>query len=83
MKKVRFDENEMLVVAMLDENDRVTTLNRMKAVLPVIRGDEDLSALVISTIEKMKQISDQEYQKLDLETYKLELAEEDEEEDVH
>ncbi len=83
MKKVRFDENEMLVVAMLDENDRGTTLNRMKAVLPVIRGDEDLSALVISTIEKMKQISDQEYHELDLETYKLELAEEDEEEDVH
>ena len=55
-------------------------LNRTPAgILPEVKEDPDMKAIVISAAEKLKRISDEEFSSLDLEAYREELKDEDEE----
>ena len=47
----------------------------MEAVVPYVREDADLSAVVVSTVEKLKQISDEDFMRLDFEFYRYEDVE--------
>ena len=77
MMKVTFEENEYLVLAMFDSGNRQTTLERITEILPHVEDDEEVYALSIGTIEKLKRISDMEYHKLDLEPYKQDVEDEE------
>lgn len=77
MRKERFEENELLVLAMFDSGNRKETLERIEEILPHVEDDEEVYPLVIQTIEKLKRITDVDYHRLELEAYKQEPEEEE------
>jgi len=79
MRKIIFDDDEMRVISMFDTSSRDAALAAVEAVVPLTREDAELSAVVISAAEKLKQIPDAEFASLDFETYRLEAEEEEEE----
>lgn len=81
MKKIRFDEEELLAIAVFEPDTRTNTAARMEDVLPELEGDEEMRALLISALEKLKRITDRDFSKLPLEDYREELALADEEEE--
>ena len=81
MKKIAFDEEELLVLAILEPDTRRNTIRQLEAVLPEVKEDPDMKAIVISAAEKLKRISDEAFAGLDLDSYRKELEEEDENED--
>ncbi|MCI6767116.1 MAG: transposon-transfer assisting family protein [Lachnospiraceae bacterium] len=78
MRKIIFEDDEMRVISMFDTSNREAALTAVGAVIPLTREDTELSAVVVSTVEKLKQISDADFMKLDFEGYRLE-GEEDKE----
>ena len=79
MRKIAFDEEELLVLAILEPDNRRNTVRQLEMILPEIKEDPDMEAIVVSAAEKLKRISDEACAGLDLETYREELKEEDEE----
>ncbi|MBQ4304410.1 MAG: hypothetical protein IKG67_14090 [Parasporobacterium sp.] len=79
MRKIAFDEEELLVLAILEPDNRRNTVRQLEMILPEIKEDPDMEAIVVSAAEKLKRISDEAFAGLDLETYREELKEEDEE----
>lgn len=74
--RVRFEEEEYFVMAMFEKDSRIRTMEEIRRVLPFIREDAEMLALVNSTLKKMEQLTDQEFSWLDLETYAQEPTEE-------
>ena len=74
--RVRFEEDEYFVMAMFEKDSRIGTMYEIRRVLPFIREDAEMLALVNSTLKKMEQLTDQEFSRLDLETYAQEQTEE-------
>lgn len=79
MKKIAFDEEELLVLAVLDPDTRKNTITRLEEILPEVKDDPDMEAIVVSAAEKLKRISDEQFGALDLNSYREELQAEDEE----
>ena len=79
MRKIAFDEEELLVLAILEPDNRRNTVRQLEMILPEIKEDPDMEAIVVSAAEKLKRISDEDFAGLDLETYREELKDEDEE----
>ena len=79
MRKIIFEDDEMRVISMFDTTSRDTALAAVEAVIPLTREDTELSAVVISAAEKLRQIPDTDLLELDFETYRLENDEEGEE----
>ena len=77
MKKITFDEEELFVIAIFDEKSRNRAVSEMALVLTELAEDPEMHALLVSTMEKLKRISDEEFAKLDLESYRADLADED------
>ena len=78
MRKIVFDEEELLVLAVLEPDTRKNTIARLEEILPEVRDDPDMEAIVISAAEKLKRITDEAFDLLGLE-YREELQAEDEE----
>ena len=79
MKKIVFMDDEMRVISMFDTSSRETALRAVESVVPYTREDAELSAIVVSTVEKLKQISDDDFAELDFDFYRYEDYEEGEE----
>ena len=79
MRKIVFDEEELLVLAVLEPDTRKNTIARLEEILPEGRDDPDMEAIVISAAEKLKRITDEAFDLLGLEEYREELQAEDEE----
>ena len=79
MRKIVFDEEELLVLAVLEPDTRKNTIARLEEILPEVRDDPDMEAIVISAAEKLKRITDEAVDLLGLEEYREELQAEDEE----
>ena len=79
MKKIAFDEEELLVLAVLEPDTRKNTIARLEEILPEVKEDPDMEAIVISAAEKLKRITDEAFAQLGLEAYREELQAEDEE----
>ena len=77
MKQIRFEEEEMCVISCFDTSSRESALQAAQFVVPFTKDDDELSALVISTVEKLKMIPDEEFNQLDFEIYRAD--DEDEE----
>jgi hypothetical protein len=77
MKRIRFEEEEMCVISCFDTSSRESALQAVQFVVPYTRDDDELSALVVSTVEKLKMIPDEEFNQLDFEIYRAD--DEDEE----
>ena len=70
MKRIRFEEEEMCVISCFDTSSRKSALQAAQFVVPFTKDDDELSALVISTVEKLKMIPDEEFNQLDFEIYR-------------
>ena len=73
MKKITFDEEEMFVIAVFNPDTRSNTIHIMREVLPELKDDQDMFDLLLSAMEKLKRISDDEYKKMDLSDYRDEI----------
>ena len=86
MKPVKFEENELMVMAIFAEKTRQDTVRTLKEALEVLEetkedvSDEEMVEIVSSLIEKLQQIEDKYYYTLDLDSYLL-ASEDDEYED--
>ena len=82
MKPVKFEENELMVMAIFAEKTRQDTVMTLKEALEVLEetkedvSDEEIIEIVSSLIEKLQQIEDKYFYTLDLDSYLL-AAEED------
>ena len=82
MKPVKFEENELMVMAIFAEKTRQDTVRILKEALEVLEetkedvSDEEMIEIVSSLIEKLQQIEDKYFYTLDLDSYLL-AAEED------
>lgn len=74
---VRFDENEYLIMAMFEKENRQQTMREIRGVIPFLKEDAEMLALVNSTLEKMGRISDREFSSMDLEPYRQEPMEDE------
>ena len=79
MRKITFDEEELLVLAVLEPDTRKNTITRLEEILLEVKDDPDMEAIVISAAEKLKRITDEAFELLGLEEYREELQAEDEE----
>lgn len=75
MRKIIFMDDEMRVISMFDTSSRETALHAVEAVVPYVREDAELSAVVVNTVEKLKQISDEDFLQLDFDFYRFEEVE--------
>ena len=86
MKPVKFEENELMVMAIFVEKTRQDTVMTLKEALEVLEetkedvSDEEMIEILSSLIEKLQQIEDKYYYTLDLDSYLL-ASEDDEYED--
>ena len=86
MKPVKFEENELMVMAIFAEKTRHDTVATLKETLDVLEetkedvSDEEMIEILSSLIEKLQQIEDKYYYTLDLDSYLL-ASEDDEYED--
>ena len=77
MKPVKFEENELMVMAIFAEKTRQDTVATLKETLDVLEetkedvSDEEMIEIVSSLIEKLQQIEDKYYYTLDLDSYLL------------
>ena len=75
MKPVKFEENELMVMAIFAEKTRQDTVEALKETLDVLEeskedvSDEEMIEIVSSLIEKLQQIEDKYYYTLDLDSY--------------
>lgn len=66
----RWEENEYILVAMFQRGNRQETMEEIRSVLPLIKEDEEIQALVEETLKKMAYMTDREFQHMDLELYR-------------
>ena len=84
MKPVKFEENELMVMAIYAEKTRQDTVMTLKEALEVLEetkedvSDEEMIEIVSTLVEKLQQIEDKYFYTLDLDSYLLA-----EEEDVY
>ena len=80
MRKITFDEEELFAIAVFEPGSREETAAKMSGVLEELTEDPDMHALIVSASEKLKRISDKEFEELDIDGYREELAWEETEE---
>lgn len=78
MRKITFDEEELFAIAVFEPGSREETAAKMAGVLKELTEDPDMHALIVSASEKLKRISDREFEELSIDGYREELAWEEE-----
>ncbi|MED9882880.1 MAG: transposon-transfer assisting family protein [Blautia sp.] len=67
--KVRFNEDEYTIMAMFEREGRKQTMQEIYNVSRFLKEDAEMLALVNSTLNKMRNISDQDFMEMDLTSY--------------
>ena len=70
MMNVRFDELELMLVAMFEQKTLKGTIQTLTEVQQLVEEDAEMAALVQQTIPKMQQLNEQQFKGLELEWYK-------------
>ena len=60
MSNVRFDELELMLMAMFEQPTLKDTIQVLTEVQPLVAGDAEMAALVQQTIPKMQQLNEQQ-----------------------
>lgn len=74
---VKFEENEYLVMAMFQMENRQQTMREIRSAVPFLKDDAEMLSIVNSTLAKMEKLSDQEFDLLELEPYKQDPVEDE------
>ena len=72
---IRFEEDELFVMAMFEKNSRMETMQEIRMILPFVKEDAEMLDLINSALKKMERLTDQEFSAMDLEAYRQETAE--------
>lgn len=74
MNNVRFDELELMLMAMFEQPTLKDTIQVLTEVQPLVAEDAEMAALVQQTIPKMQQLNEQQFKGLELEWHRPEEA---------
>lgn len=72
MSNVRFDELELMLMAMFEQPTLKDTIQVLKEVHPLVAEDAEMAALVQQTIQKLQKLNEQQFKRLELEWHKQE-----------
>ena len=70
MKNVRFDELELMLVAMFEQKTLKGTIQTLTEVQQLVEEDAEMAVLVQQSIQKLQQLNEQQFKGLELEWYK-------------
>lgn len=78
MSKVKFEEDELNIIAMFEEETREDTITFIQEAASFLEEDDELRDLMNSTIVKLKQWTEEEFKAFDFSPYLFEEDDEDE-----
>ena len=70
MMNVRFDELELMLVAMFEQKTLQDTIQTLTEVQQLVEEDAEMAVLVQQSIQKLQQLNEQQFKGLELEWYK-------------
>lgn len=70
MMNVRFDELELMLVAMFEQKTLKCTIQTLTEVQQLVEEDAEMAVLVQQSIQKLQQLNEQQFKGLELEWYK-------------
>lgn len=70
MMNVRFDELELMLVAMFEQKTLKGTIQTLTEVQQLVEEDVEMAVLVQQSIQKLQQLNEQQFKGLELEWYK-------------
>lgn len=70
MMNVRFDELELMLVAMFEQKTFKGTIQTLTEVQQLVEEDAEMAVLVQQSIQKLQQLNEQQFKGLELEWYK-------------
>lgn len=70
MMNVRFDELELMLVAMFEQKTLKGTIQTLTEVQQLVAEDAEMAVLVQQSIQKLQQLNEQQFKGLELEWYK-------------
>ena len=70
MSNVRFDELELMPMAMFEQPTLKDTIQALTEVQPLVAEDAEMAVLVQQSIQKLQQLNEQQFKGLELEWYK-------------
>lgn len=77
MSKVIFDENELMIMAMFEQDTAENTKKELAEVLPYVADDMAVRLLVEQVISKMENLTDEQFKNLELDLYRPDVQEEE------
>lgn len=77
MSKVHFDENELMIMAMFEQDTAENTKKELEEVLLYVADDMAVRLLVEQVISKMENLSDKQFKNLELDLYRPDAPEEE------
>ena len=70
MSNVRFDELELMLMAMFEQKTLKGTIQTLTEVQQLVEEDAEMAGLVQQSIQKLQQLNEQQFKGLELEWYK-------------
>lgn len=70
MMNVRFDELELMLVAVFEQKTLKGTIQTLTEVQQLVAEDAEMAVLVQQSIQKLQQLNEQQFKGLELEWYK-------------
>ena len=70
MSNVRFDELELMLMAMFEQKTIKGTIQTLTEVQQLVEEDAEMAVLVQQSIQKLQQLNEQQFKGLELEWYK-------------
>lgn len=74
MMNVRFDELELMLVAMFEQKTLKGTIQTLTEVQQLVEEDAEMAVLVQQSIQKLQKLNEQQFKGLELEWYKPDEA---------
>ncbi len=75
MSNVRFDELELMLMAMFEQPTLRDTIQMLMEIQPLVAEDAEMAALVQQTIQKLQKLNEQQFKGLELEWHRPEESE--------
>ncbi|PDX86594.1 hypothetical protein CHR60_07575 [Faecalibacterium prausnitzii] len=72
MNNVRFDELELMLMAMFEQPTLKDTIQVLTEIQPLVAEDAEMDALVQQTIQKLQKLNEQQFKGLKLEWHRPE-----------
>ena len=70
MSNVRFDELELMLMAMFEQKTLKGTIQTLTEAQQLVEEDAEMAVLVQQSIQKLQQLNEQQFKGLELEWYK-------------